>query len=158
MGGARVDPDDPAQRAMLVAEGTRYAEAHERTILAAGGPLSAGELADARRVGVQHPERVRVLVTDVIPYPEDAELRSVMKRYGLPPEMLRGKTLGYGIYLATPAAKSWRLLRHELVHVAQYERLGGVGPFVREYFRQLFDSGYGKAALEIEARQTVAGW
>src|SRR3954471_5712531 len=56
-------------------------------------------------------------------------------------------------------ANHWRerlLIAHELVHVMQYERLGGVRPFLREYIADCLRCGYSGAGLELEAAE-VAG-
>ena len=48
------------------------------------------------------------------------------------------------------------MIAHELVHVAQYERLGGIEPFLRQYLRECLTVGYDESALENEARSIVA--
>jgi hypothetical protein len=40
---------------------------------------------------------------------------------------------------------------HELVHTAQYERLGGIVAFLRKYLSECATSGYRAAPLEEEA-------
>ena len=40
---------------------------------------------------------------------------------------------------------------HELAHVAQYERLGGILPFLRRYLFECLIAGYSVALLEQEA-------
>jgi len=42
-------------------------------------------------------------------------------------------------------------LVHELVHTGQYERLGGVRPFLERYLRECLTIGYPMGALEQEA-------
>ena len=42
-------------------------------------------------------------------------------------------------------------MAHELVHVMQYERLGGVRPFLRAYVYECLRFGYAAAPLELEA-------
>src|SRR2546430_8971806 len=47
----------------------------------------------------------------------------------------------------------WRdraLIAHELVHVLQYHRLGGVLPFLQTYICQCATVGYPNAPLELE--------
>jgi hypothetical protein len=43
------------------------------------------------------------------------------------------------------------LIVHELAHVAQYERLGGILPFLRKYLFECLTVGYAAAPLELEA-------
>ena len=68
--------------------------------------------------------------------------------------MLSGNTLGltagYGILVRADCADNLRLLAHEFVHVAQYERLGRVG-FLQEYIQQIAAHGYLNAPFELDA-------
>ena len=45
---------------------------------------------------------------------------------------------------------------HELAHTAQYERLGGILPFLREYLFECLTSGYSEAPMEQEANEVAA--
>ena len=64
--------------------------------------------------------------------------------------------LGHGIYLEAAQGDRPSLVAHELVHVLQYERLGGTWPFLRDYLHQCLAEGYWNAPMEIEARQRAA--
>jgi len=44
-----------------------------------------------------------------------------------------------------------RLIAHELVHTVQYERLGGIRPFLRQYLTECLTVGYPAAPMEQEA-------
>ena len=148
-----VTPDGRALIAQVLPEARAYAAGHEAIILANGDPLSDQQIADARRIGVVHPENVRVLATDAIPMPTNVRLRQLMSEHGMTPGNLVGMTFGYGIYVLEPSVGNRHLLMHELAHVAQYERLGGIEPFMQEYMAQLLEFGYGDAPLEREARR-----
>jgi hypothetical protein len=53
----------------------------------------------------------------------------------------------------------WRdrlLVVHELVHVAQYERSGGILPFLRRYLFECLTVGYSASPLELEAIAVTA--
>lgn len=93
------------------------------------------------------------------------ESRAIV-RFGFPwwlrPFLMRGVagiTLGRRIYLDSGVAGMGRLLRHELVHVRQIERLGVVrfySTYVREYLRNRRSGSspseaYRRISLEIEA-------
>jgi len=71
------------------------------------------------------------------------------RKCGLPVFAPGGMALGRGIYLLPRQMAS---LRHELVHVAQYERLGGIRPFMKRYLAECLMEGYLSAPLEVEAR------
>lgn len=63
----------------------------------------------------------------------------------------RGLTLRYGIFVRADCREDRDLLLHELVHTAQYERLGGIVAFLRKYLFECTTAGYGAAPLEEEA-------
>jgi hypothetical protein len=125
-------------------------DAVEVRYLPLGRPLTAQEMDDARRLGVLQPQDVRVVVLDVFPMPEDLELRTEAERHGLGSRMEAGRTMGHAILLKPWAADEPTLLRHELVHVAQMDRLGREG-FLRRYLIELEMLGYARSPLELEA-------
>jgi hypothetical protein len=125
-------------------------DAVEARHLPLGRPLTAQEMDEARRLGVQQPQDVRVVVLDAFPMPEDAELRAQAERHGLGSRTEAGRTMGHAILLKAWAADEPSLLRHELVHVAQMDRLGREG-FLRRYLMELEMLGYARSPLEIEA-------
>jgi len=63
--------------------------------------------------------------------------------------------LGYGIYLCTriePTSAEGRFtLAHEMGHVAQYEQLGGIAPFLVRFLTEILIDGYLASPLEIDA-------
>ena len=134
-----------------------WAAEGEQRVLVEGEPLSAAELADARLAGVAQPERVRLLRVARVPMPEHPEVRAAGEMAGMISPHTSGLTLRYGIFIR---ADSWRrrsLIAHELVHTAQYERLGGFEPFLRQYLSECLAVGYPAAALEQEAiKRSVA--
>jgi hypothetical protein len=75
----------------------------------------------------------------------------VAKRIGLFSSRAAGLTLGYGIYLTYGSWDDRPTLVHECVHVGQYERLGGIRPFLSVYLRECIDPGYPFGRLEQEA-------
>lgn len=135
---------------------TEWAQAQETLILEKGIPLSPLACQDAAAVGVLHPERVRLLEVDAIPMPDDPTLRALAMQAGLISNNSSslGQAMGYGIYLLPNFSGVRWLLAHELTHVGQYERLGGIGPFLQEYLTQCLTVGYRQAPLEIEAIQS----
>jgi hypothetical protein len=64
-----------------------------------------------------------------------------------------GIALGYGIFIQSQYANDRRLLLHELVHTLQYERVGGIRPFLAQYLEECLTAGYAFASLEDEARR-----
>jgi hypothetical protein len=133
---------------------TRWVKRQERNILNAGLRLSPELLAVARRLGVQFPERVRVLTVPEVP-PLSAPVRFLGRRLGLVSAHTRGMSLRYGILVHSDCWGDDGLIAHELVHTLQYERLGGIAPFLKAYLAEcLIHPGYPFGPLEQEA-QTV---
>jgi hypothetical protein len=100
---------------------------------------------------VKEPERVRVLRVESIPSPTHPALKAACAATNFLPAAPRGLTLGYGIFIRSDHAEDRHLLAHELAHAAQYERLGGILPFLRSYIFQCTMIGYHEAPLEREA-------
>ena len=66
-------------------------------------------------------------------------------------------TFGHGILLKNGAVDR-RLVVHELVHVMQYERFGGIDVFLKEYVKEVvFDPRYPHGPLEQEAERLADG-
>ena len=130
-----------------------WAKAQETFILQHGVPLTAEQTAEAERAGVQDPARVRILVVDRIPLPETKELADAARKAQIITDASRGVAIGYGIIIRADSWKNRELLLHQLVHVAQCERSGGLDSFVTEYLldrRSSRDFSFG--SLEDEAR------
>ena len=123
----------------------------ERRILKKGIPLTESEIEDAKAVGVRNPERVRLLPVKIVPWPGASTLRSAAKVIGFATDATCGLTLGYGIFIREDCWRDRALIAHELVHTAQYERLGGIEPFLRQYLGECLTVGYVNAPLEREA-------
>ncbi len=128
-----------------------WAEKQESIILEQGQPLTECQLRDAGRIGVRQPEKIRVMKVDVLPQPEHEDMMFIAKRMGLFSQNSVGLTLGYGIFLGFRHWDDRQTLLHECVHVSQYERLGGIRPFLEVYLRECIDPGYPFGALEREA-------
>jgi hypothetical protein len=85
-----------------------------------------------------------------IPLPEHPRVKQLARQVGLLNADTGGLTVGYGVIVRLDCAKNLRLLAHESVHVAQYERLGRER-FLQEYIQQIAAHGYLNAPFEQEA-------
>lgn len=128
----------------------RWSASRQKTILQHGSPLDPALQAFAETLGIREPASVRVEITDRIPLPCPDSLAALADRIGLPVFRPAGMALGRGI---SALRRDPALLRHELVHTAQYQRLGGHEPFMRRYLFECLHLGYLASPLEIEARE-----
>ncbi len=143
----------PEQFEVLLPLACGWAQEQESKILAGGVPLSPLEIADAKAIGVSHPEQVRLKAVEEIPIPDHPALKQAAEVTGLISPLTVGLTLRYGIFIRADHWDERRLIVHELVHTAQYERLGGFEPFLRQYLIECLTLGYPMALLEQEAKR-----
>jgi hypothetical protein len=145
-----------AQFESLLPLAVEWAAEEEKKILREGLPLSDQEIADGKAIGVREPDRVRLLRVESVPVPTHPQLRAAAEAiHFLSPET-RGLTLQYGILLRWDCWRDRVLIAHELVHTAQYERLGGISPFLSRYLSECLTAGYSNAPLELEAAAVAA--
>ncbi len=104
-------------------------------ILGNGLPLNDFGIRIAQEVGVKYPEKVRVLVTERISADKN----------------IAGMTFGYAIQIKEEYKNELEVYIHELIHVRQYEQMGGIYNFTKEYAAELDKYGYEKAPIEVEA-------
>ncbi len=134
----------------------KWASEQEQRILRDGLPLSEHEIVDARAVGVQAPDHVRLLRVKAIPSPGHPILKIAQSAINLLTQAPRGLTLQHGIFVRSDCWRDRALIVHELVHTAQYERLGGILPFLRKYLFECATVGYREAPMEQEAIAVAA--
>jgi len=141
----------PPQFEKLLPLARSWAEAQERIILQTGVALTEPQVADARLVGVARPEAVRLLQVPQIPMPDNPALARAAEITGLITPQTIGFTVSYGIYIRSDHWGERRLLVHELTHTMQFERLGGMGAFLRQYLTECISVGFSGAPMELEA-------
>jgi hypothetical protein len=144
------------QLEQLLPLAVQWAAEQERRVLCEGVTLSKVELGDARVIGVCNPERVRLLRVDSIPVPVHPMLRAAAASINFLTAAPRGLALDYGIFIRADYWRDRALIAHELVHTAQFQRLGGILPFLQTYIFQCATVGYPNAPLELEAIETAA--
>ncbi len=131
-----------------------WAGKQEAIILREGVALTPSQLTDARRIGIHHPERVRLRVVEEIPSPVYPLFRGTAENLGLISPLTAGLTLRYGIFIRSDCWGDRQLVVHELAHTAQYERLGGFRPFLEQWLQECLDPpGYPFGPLEQEAKR-----
>lgn len=138
----------------LLPRACEWARAQEEFILSSGTPLDARYTADAHRVGVQNSARIRLLVVDRVPLPEDSELAAAAGRTQIITNTSRGVAIGHGIIIRADAWGDRESVLHQLVHVAQCERTGGLKSWVACYLSDRHESEeFSVGSLEEEARR-----
>ncbi len=135
----------------IVPFAARWVRQQESKILQSGVALNPAQLDDARKAGVQHPEKIRLAFVESIPVPHGAMLGPLGRFAGLVSPHTAGITLGYGIYICADYRRDRGLIAHECVHVGQYERCGSIENFLRDYLRECLDPGYPWGPMEQEA-------
>ena len=109
----------------------------EQQALKNGRGLTKTEKAHAQSIEISDSERIRVLEVDsIFPFERGNFTRGVCYRYGI---------------LVRRGCREPELVAHELVHTLQYERLGGIKPFLRAYLLECFIDKYPNGDLEQEA-------
>ncbi|RQS67489.1 hypothetical protein DID96_21745 [Burkholderia sp. Bp8963] len=133
-----------------------WAEAQAARGQALGAPLTPGQADDARAVGVAQPERIRIVTTAVLPFPDTPSLAAIARDTGLLSPGTIGLTLGHAVFVVEEHVTR-RLLTHEFRHVHQYEAAGSIGAFLARYLHEIATFGYVDAPLEADARQHERG-
>jgi len=141
---------------VLLPLATAWAEKQEGVVLRDGIPLNKLQMTDAQILGINQPEKVRLLNVAVIPLPDDPLLEAAAQSIQLITPRTIGLTLRYGIFVRSDCWGDRGLIVHELVHTSQYERLGGFVPFLQQYLYECNTIGYPAAPMEQEAITTTA--
>jgi hypothetical protein len=131
----------------------QWAKTQEEFVLARGVPLRPRQIADARRVGVQDCSRVRVLVIDRIPLPDNEELAEAARYTQIITAACRGVAIGHAIIIRADSWGDRELLLHQLVHVAQCEQSGSLDHWIQRYLNDRHNcTKFTIGSLEEEAR------
>ena len=138
---------------ILLPQYIEWAYETDRKGLESGTPLNARELSLAIDIGIQHPEKVRIVYVDEVPFPhENFALKTLGEALGFIGEGIinDAQVFGYSIYVRNGFELNRPKLAHELVHVLQIER-SSLDQIITQHFSDLAEYGYDSAPLEIEA-------
>ena len=80
-------------------------------------------------------------------------LHSIIPSDGFTAETLGTERAGNGIFIRDDHWDSRRLVVHQLAHTMQYERLGSIESFLRQYLHECITTGYLAAPMEQEAKR-----
>ena len=138
----------------LLPRAYEWAKEQEEFVLSRGNPLGPRHIADARLAGVQDCARVRVLVVDRIPLPDDPALAQAARRMGIISEETRCMGFGYALIIRVDDWNDRELILHNLIHIAQCERSGGLEQWCRHYLGDRSNCpNFTIGSLEDEARR-----
>ena len=141
-----------AQLPLLAPKAIAWAQGLAAKADATGAALSPALLAVARHAGVRAPQKIRIVVTDEIPLPDDPTLKGAAVSVGLSQSDAAGMTLGYAVFLRRGYENDVRVMSHEFRHVAQYEACGGIAGFLAVHLADLVAFGYEDSPFEVDAR------
>lgn len=137
---------------LLVPPVYRWLRRQETIICRHGRPLGAEEVGFAQALGLASPDRIRIRTVSRIPLPLGWLLKAIARFSRVVLANPAALTAGRGIYVLEGLDGDRALIRHELVHVRQYERLGRRA-FLKRYIRGCLVYGYEGSPLEVEARR-----
>jgi hypothetical protein len=149
---AEAEPQPLKDLATLAPKAIAWAQALSATALKSGTPLTPLQRDIAVKSGVRDASRIRIVVTDRVPLPDEATLRAAATKVGLSEEWAAGMTLGYAVIVRRGYENDVRLLSHEFRHVAQYEAVGGIAQFLTAHLQHLAQFGYENSPFEVDAR------
>ncbi len=136
---------------IVLSPATNWASRTGEEVIRHGRALNETQLALARRIGVAQPEQVRYQVVEILPRPS-AELDMLARHGHVLTSATESVMLGYGICVRRDVENVEYWLAHELVHVMQFERIGSLREFIRQYVANCLEYGHEESPLEIEAR------
>ncbi len=136
---------------IVLSPATNWAGRTGEEIIRRGRSLNDTQLALARRIGVARPEQVRYQVVETLPRPS-AELDMLARHGHVLTPATESVMLGYGICVRRDVDNIEYWLAHELVHVMQFERMGSLREFIRQYVANCLEYGHDESPFEIEAR------
>lgn len=91
-------------------------------------------------------EKIKIMYVNEIPLPQEFYLYDKFQHQP------RGLAAGNGIYIDKKYKEDMILLKHEVVHVIQYNRFKSIDTFIKHYIKEYLQYGYLEMPLEKEAR------
>lgn len=105
----------------------------------------------AIKMGVAHPEKIRIYSSHNSTFIDDHKLNDLLFKFGFSADRTCALTLFHSIALNNACAKNLVILAHEFRHVAQFESCGSLELYLEYYLMEVAYFGYGKGPLEVDA-------
>ncbi|MGF1734448.1 hypothetical protein [Photobacterium satsumensis] len=138
------------QMALILPLANDFVAKNQQEALDNGVALTSTQMELAKRVGIQHPDKIRLYYVTKLPFPEHPTLAKLAHEQGYSSPLMAAYTYGYGIWIRKQFQHDKELLAHEFIHVRQAEQLG-LESQIKQYLMQLYIYGYADAPLEVEA-------
>ncbi|WP_144400857.1 hypothetical protein [Novosphingobium sp. MBES04] len=151
---AQVSGEQTVALAEFLGRYAAWAKGIEAEGQARGTPLTAEQIEMARQIGIAHPEKVRLVPVEAVPFPtQDEAMLKMGESLGFigPGITNNAQAFGYTIWVRDGFTLDRPSLAHELVHVAQIERSASFDTYVQRYMRELREYGHARMPLEVEA-------
>jgi len=113
----------------------------EESLYPKGRSLTEAEKNQAIELGIRNPERIRVLILEKFPEPKNQITNKHFEG---------ARTMGNIILIKPQHKNNSVILCHELVHIAQIDRMG-LKQFLKRYALEREVLGYSRSLLENEA-------
>lgn len=126
----------------------QWASEEEGNALKHGEPLNQEEITYAKQIRILFPEKIRLLKVSSMPSLKNPILKKAAAEMGSQLSQADELTLNHAIFIKQDHWRKLRLIVHELVHAAQYERFGGLS-LLRQFILEYPD--YPNGSLEKEA-------
>lgn len=118
-----------------------------------GVPLDEEGLLLAKDIGIQSPEKIRIVYVDEVPFPYDNFALTILGESvgAIGDDIInQAQAFGYSIYVRNDYDLDRPRLAHEIVHVLQIER-SNFRDVTLQHLADLAEYGYDDAPLEVEA-------
>ena len=125
----------------LILVAMKWYEDIERSLYQKGRELTKAEKEQAIELGVNHPDRIRVVILEKFPKPNDQTSNNHFEG---------ARAMGNIILIKPKHKDNSIILCHELVHIAQIDRMG-LKQFLKRYALEREILGYSRSLLENEA-------
>ncbi|WP_020560942.1 hypothetical protein [Thiofilum flexile] len=125
----------------------------EQVLLPQGRTLTRMEKNLAEKIGVRNAYRVRVIITDDMPIPNDL-LGSMTVLFKASTAHETGRAMGYALLIRPQYANNQQLLAHLLGYVAKIEQIGHKA-FLEQYATEMLIDGYNQSKLVKEAARAA---
>ena len=140
-------PNTQAKIDALIPVALKWYDDVERTLYTKGRVLSSAEKRQAIEFGIKNPNKIRVVILEKFPEPNNQTVNNHFEG---------ARAMGNIILIKPRHKDNSVILCHELVHIAQIDRLG-LKQFLKRYAMESEVLGYSRSLLENEAyaRQQV---